>query len=200
MSAPQPVVLHQPPGVEALAPASQAQTHSPPSPTLAEWTDDWSPTVESTPLLTTNRSPTVKCQSPTVHSPIPVTKEAINANTCSHSLLPKCLTCGNCICCTILNNKQPTDSVKDSPGEGSSFSQQLTIDIPLIAPLYPTLKSPLSNTSLNTPVVEFSPVSPASPVPQALFTSGTNPDKGHQSPFHSTGLYSLLVGFKYKPH
>ena len=90
VSASQPEVLHQPPGVEALPPVSQAQTHSLPSPALAERTDDWSLTVESTPLLTTNRSPTAECQLPTVHSPIPVTKEAVNANTCSHSLLPKC--------------------------------------------------------------------------------------------------------------
>ena len=67
----------------------------------------------------------------------------------------------------IKNNQQIVSIC--SPVEGDPFSKQLTIEIPLIAPLNPTLKSPLSNTALNTPVCEFSPVSPVAPVPQALF-------------------------------
>ena len=119
----------------------------------------------------------VECRLPTVHLPILVTNKVVNANICSHNLLPKCLTCGNCICCTLFYNKQSTDCVKNSPAEGESFSKQLTIDIPLIAPLNPSLKSSLCNTSLNTPEIQFSPVSPVPPGPQALFISGATPDK-----------------------
>ena len=79
VSAPHPEVLYQPPGVEAFPPASQAQTHSPPSPALAERTDDQSPTVESTPLLLTNRSP---------HSRAPVAHSAFTYN--SHKRSSKC--------------------------------------------------------------------------------------------------------------
>ena len=173
VSRPHTEVLHQSPDVVALPTASQAQTHSPHTPALAPQSDDRSPTIMSTPLLSTNRLPTAECRSPTVRSPIPVTHDVVNANICSHNLLPKCLTCRNCICCTLFYKKQSTDSVKNSPAVRDSFSKQLTIDIPLIAPLNPSLRSPLCNTSLNTPEIQFSPVSPVTPVPQALFSSGT---------------------------
>ena len=170
VSGPHPEVLHQTPGVEASTPASPAQTHSPPTPELSSRPDDRSPTVESTPLLSTYKSPTVERRSPTVPSPTTVTKETETANKCSHNLLPKCITCGNCICCTLIHTIQPKDCVQYLPRP--SVLQQLTIDIPS---LNPSLKSPLSNTALDTPVDQFSPISPVS---QALFTSGTTPDKG----------------------
>ena len=62
-------VLHQSPGVEALSPSGQAQTHSPPTLALALRTDGRSLTVQPTPLLTTNKSPTAERQSPILHSP-----------------------------------------------------------------------------------------------------------------------------------
>ena len=150
-------VLHQSPGVEALSPSGQAQTHSPPTLALALWNDGRLPTVQSTQLLTTDKSPTAERRSPILHSPPTVTKEAIHINNCSHTLLPKCSTCGNCICCTLQDKIHSTDSIICSPVEGEQFSKQLTIEIPSIAPLNPTLKSPLSNTALNTPVCAFSP-------------------------------------------
>ena len=91
VSRPHTEVLHQSPGVEAIPTAGQARTHSPQTPALAPWSDNQSLTVESTPLLSTNRSPTAERRLPTVHSPIPVTNEVVHANICSHSLLPKCL-------------------------------------------------------------------------------------------------------------
>ena len=192
-------VLHQSPGVEALSPSGQAQTHSPPTLALALRTDGRSPTVQSTPLLMTDKLPTAERQSPILHSPPTVTKEAIHVNNCSHTLLPKCSSCGNCICCTLLDIKQSTDSVICSPVEGDQFSKQLTIEIPSIAPLNPTLKSPLSNTALNTPVCEFSPVSPVAPVPQALFVSGTIPAIGPPSPTSDTSVIPCLLSLKVSP-
>ena len=192
VSRPHTEVLHQSPGVEALPTASQAQTHSPHIPALAPRSNDWSPTVVSTPLLSTNRSPTV-------HSPIPVTNEVVNANICLHNLLPKCLTCGNCICCTLFYNKQSTDSVKNSPAKGDSFSKQLTIDIPLIAPLNPSFRSPLCNTSLNTPEIQFSPVSPVTPVPQALLSSGTTTDTEELSLATAQAHIPCLLDIKVSP-
>ena len=193
VSGPHPEVLHQTPGVEAITSASQAQTHNPPTPALAPRTDDRSPTVESTPLLLTNRSPTAEHWSPTVPSPITVIKEAVTANKCSYHLLPKCITCGNCICCALRHTKQPKDCVQSSPAERPCVLQQLTIDIPT---LNPSLKSPLSTTSLNTPVDQHSPVSP---VPKALFISGTTPDKGLPSNTTDQAHIPCLLDLKVSP-
>ena len=192
-------VLHQSPGVEALSPSGQAQTPSPSTLALALRTDGRSPTVQSTPLLTTDKSPTAERWLPILHSPPMVTKEAIHVNNCLHTLLPKCSTCGNCICCTLQDKKQSTDSVICSPVEGDPFSKQLTIEIPSIAPLNPTLKSHLSNTALNTPVCEFSPVSPVAPVPQALFVSSTIPAVGPPSPNSDTSVIPCLLDLKVSP-
>ena len=199
VSRPHTEVLHQSPDVVALPTASQAQTHSPHTPALAPQSDDQSPTVVSTLLLSTNRLPMVERRLPTACLPIPVTHDVVNANICSHNLLPKCLTCGNCICCTLFYNKQSTDSVNNSPAVGDSFSKQLTIDIPLIAPLNPSLRSPLCNTSLNTPEIQFSPVSPVTPVHQALFSSGTTTDTEELSLATAQAHIPCLLDIKVSP-
>ena len=74
VSRPHAEVLHQSPGVEAVHTTSQAQTHSLNTPAVAPRSNNQSPTVVSTPLLMTNRSPTAERRSPTVHSSILVTK------------------------------------------------------------------------------------------------------------------------------
>ena len=167
-------LLHQPPGVVAQVadnPVHQGPTHCPSSPIEALMTNDRSPTVKFATSLTTEKSPTAERRSPTAHSPEMVTTVATDHNNCSHNLLTKCYNCRNCLCCLLLYNKEPYSGIKHSCSSYSpSVFTPLTIDIPDIAPFNTNLKSPSSNRSLNTPVCQFSPITPQ---PEPLFNSGT---------------------------
>ena len=172
-------LLHQPPDVvaqEADNPVQHSPTHNPSSPVGSSTTDIRSPSVECATSSTTEKSPTAERKSPTAQSPEMVTTIAKDHNNCSHYLLPKCYNCGNCLCCILLYNKGSHSDIKHScSGYSPSLFTPLTIDIPEIAPLNTKLKSPSSNRSLNTPVCQFSPVTPQ---PEPLFISGhTTPSK-----------------------